>query len=508
MKKKLFGMVGVCVIAILFVPYSLCAFERGDLTVTGHFKNESYFHLNSGTDPYGNERDDLMSSRNELAIDVTYQFTNIPILKRGFVGLKPVYDAVFDWSNKGTGDGSDSLQDQFEHNFGEGDDWDPLLRELWLEFSAGKLEARVGRQLVSWGKSDGIYMLDVIHPFNYRNWCIFEEEDTKIPLWMLNLNYQVQPGNSLQFLYIPRYVGSHDGFGKHDWTPNVGRWLDEYYGAYDTIFASWGFGGYPVVAEEPGSSFEDSEFGVRWSGWWKGLSYTLNYFYTWDDYLNDYPAITGDWLTALSVDRHADRISIFGGSFDYCWDSFLGLKQLVTRGEVAYTKNDAWYDRDFYIAEKDVLGIMLGFDKYCFVDYWVSIQVQQSYILSPDQSKEAYYDIGAYAPSPIIDPDGFPGTFDEYVGAQLGSGMRDAIETNLTFYIMKDYLPGDTLHFEFFVLYDDDGAWWFRPKLKYDISDQLHITLGANFFSGNEDDPFVGESRDNDNIFTELSWGF
>ena len=202
--------------------------------------------------------------------------------------------------------------------------------------------------------------------------------------------------------------------------------------------------------------------------------------------LEHYPD-TGNWDTAFSVKRRADRVSIFGGSADYCWESFLGLKQLVTRGEFAYFKNDVFCDYDFNNREKDNIGLMLGFDKYYFVDYWFSIQFALNHILNSDKAHEAYYDSGSY---------------------DLGKGMRDETETTLTFYLMKDYLPGDTLHTEWYLLYEDDGAFWFRPKVKYDVTDQFHVTLGANFFWGNEDDPFEGESHDNDNIFMELNWGF
>ena len=121
-----------------------------------------------------------------------------------------------------------------------------------------------------------------------------------------------------------------------------------------------------------------------------------------------------------------------------------------------------------------------------------------SYILSADKH-DAYYDLGAR----YIGQDHTADVLNGY-----GSGMRDSLETDYTLYVMKDYLPGDTLHTEWFLLYDDDGAFWFRPKVKYDVSDQFHVSLGCNFFWGQEEDPFVGESHDNDNVFVEFLWGF
>lgn len=469
-----------------------------DLRITGYLKNETYIRAWHGPD-------DIMSCRNVFNVDLDFYFPELPILRRLFIQLRPVYDAVFDWENEGTGgttppypehgwgyyvSHSHGLRRHFQDNFGVGDDWDPLLRECWVDLSIGDLDARLGKQIVAWGKSDGVWLLDMIHPFNWRNPCVFEEEDTKIPLWMVNLEYHVTPVDTLQFLFIPRYVPAHNPFGSHDMASNITIWVDDYYAAFDQWFQSMGWGRFWVDTSEPGTSFSNGEYGVRWSGWWKGVSYTLNYFYTWDDYLNDYPN-TGDWWTAYFVKRRADRVSIFGGSFDYCWDNFFGLKQMVTRGEFAYFKNDVWYDYYFYCKEMDNIGVLLGFDKYYLIDYWFSVQFTLSYI----PRGQRYYDLGStYRRDP---------TYDGY-----GSGMRKQLETAWTFYLMKDYLPGDTLHTEWFLLYDDDGAFWFRPKVKYDVSDQFHITLGANFFWGNEDDPFTGESHDNDNIFIEILWGF
>jgi len=497
--KLLFSAVMLSFFFLVLCPFSIRAgvevplCNAGTLGLSGYLKNETYIRAWHGPD-------DIMSSRNVFNLDLDVSFSSIPILRRCFIQLRPFYDTVFDWENKGTGGGSSKLRRHFQDNFGKADDWDPLLRECWVDLSFGKLDARLGRQLVSWGKSDGVWMLDLINPFNWRNGCVFEEEDTKIPLWMVNLNYQVKPMHTLQFLFIPRYVPAHNPFNGHDWAANVTRWVDDFYTWFDDCFQDEGWGRFLVDTREPATTFSNSEFGVKWSGMGKGITYTLNYFYTWSDYLTDYPN-TGDWHTAYGVKRRADRLSIFGGSADYCWDNFLGLKQMVTRGEFAYFKNAVWYDYDFYPKEKDYIGVLLGFDKYYFVDYWFSFQAQATYIPHADHWRSAYYDLGSgYKGNPRFPS---PDVFNGY-----GTGMRDSLETNFTLYLMKDYLPGDILHTEWFLLYDDDGAFWFRPKVKYDVTNQFHVTVGANLFWGNEDDPFVGESRNNDNLFVEFKWDF
>ena len=110
-----------------------------------------------------------------------------------------MYDAVFALENRDMG-GADVLEHRWEHNMLKGNDYEPFLREAYMDLSLNKFEARLGRQFVAWGKSDGVYMLDLLHPFNYRNPTIFEEEDVNIPLWMINLNYWFTGEDGLQFI--------------------------------------------------------------------------------------------------------------------------------------------------------------------------------------------------------------------------------------------------------------------------------------------------------------------
>jgi hypothetical protein len=86
-------------------------------------------------------------------------------------------------------------------------------------------------------------------------------------------------------------------------------------------------------------------------------------------------------------------------------------------------------------------------------------------------------------------------------------GFRDTVETTLTFYVMKDYMPGDWLHTDCFLLWDDEGSWWFRPKVKYDYTTKIHVSLGCNIYWGNEEDDW-GQFGNNDNIFLEFKYDF
>jgi len=230
---------------------------------------------------------------------------------------------------------------------------------------------------------------------------------------------------------------------------------------------------------------------------WKGLCYTLNYFYTWDDIMNDYPQDP----FGIVYKRNPDRLSVIGGSFDYAFGHALGIENWVLRGEVAYFKNDVFVDAEFHGHERDHIDYMIGFDKPFFVDYNVSIALKQSILLNSPSWGNAY--LNGLAGTRLKELLTIPG-----VGTfPIVEGFRDAVETTLTFYVMKDYMPGDWLHTECFLLWDDEGSWWFRPKVKYDYTTKIHVSLGCNIYWGNEEDDW-GQHGDNDNIFLEFKYDF
>lgn len=471
----------------------------GNLGIGGYIKNETYIRIGHGPDR-------IMSFRNLLNLELDYKLPSAPV--RFFLQLRPVYDAVFDMENSGTGGGGGRLRDHFQSNR---DDWEPLVREAWIEFYWGNFEGRLGRQLVSWGRSDGIYLLDMIHPFNFRNFSVFEEEDTKIPLWMVNLSYWVKPNNGLQFLFIPRYVPSHTPFNGHDWAPGVIKTIDDFYA--DPLYYFTGIRGLsplfgrsiPVKKEEPSVTWKNADIGIKWAGLWKGITYSLNYFWTWDDNPNGY----FDPISWSAISR-PDRISVFGGSFDYQWAKFLGLlENLVTRGEMAFIKNDVFVELingEFVNKEKDHIDFMLGFDKNFLVDWNLSIQFQQSWIINPSHWKNSYFGLAtqlkALHPTGLTDPYGLPIVYPEW------TGFMDAVESMFSFYLLKDFLPSKIFHTETFLLWDpDDGDWWLRLKYKYDFSDSIYLTVGFNFYWGNRNDLF-GEFNKNDSCFWELKYTF
>lgn len=453
------GYVGfLMLIIILFPSRGNTAFIYDGLTIGGYLKNETAWRTRSPNDAF--------KSWTQLNLEIDY-ITPLPGV-RFYLNLRPEYDAVFDMTNKGLGGSGRKNRDKLQDNFGRNDDFNPLFREVWLEINKGPVEARLGRQLVVWGRSDGIRLLDIINPFNYREFIVDEDEDYKIPLWMTKFTYWFNPDNGLELLWIPRYVPNFNAPPESPWAFQATIFVE------NTLVPTLKLFGNNVKHREPGTNIRNSELGVRWRGQYRALSYSLNYFYTWDDVLD--LRQTGRRTYSFKP----DRLHIFGGSFDYSFDKFLGMTAWVFRGEFAYFKADNYLTTDNRLVERDHFETLWGFDKYFFKDVYVSLQYAQSFIIHPSH--------------------------DEYLGAALEK--LDNVQHTFTFMAMKDLLAADKLHLDVLGAFTDDGEGWVRPRIAYDFNDHIKGTIGTNYFWGGTNQGFFGQMTKSRQVFVEMRYGF
>jgi len=74
------------------------------------------------------------------------------------------------------------------------------LRELYIDTNANDFNLRLGKQQVVWGTADGIKLLDIINPTDYREMAQNSMEESRIPVWMLNAEKYLGNGDNIQFV--------------------------------------------------------------------------------------------------------------------------------------------------------------------------------------------------------------------------------------------------------------------------------------------------------------------
>lgn len=78
------------------------------------------------------------------------------------------------------------------------------LRELYLDTVVGPVDLRLGKQQVVWGTADGIKLLDILNPTDWREFVQNTMEDSRIPVWMANVETAVGDAGNLQFVAAQR----------------------------------------------------------------------------------------------------------------------------------------------------------------------------------------------------------------------------------------------------------------------------------------------------------------
>jgi len=392
-----------------------------------------------------------------------------------------------------------------------------FLREAWMIYKdpCKRFEIKAGKQIVTWGETDGLKLLDFVNATDYRHFIIDDMEDSKIPEWMINLTYYFNQDYNLQFLWIPEYVQNFQAPAGSAWALD-GVNLIYFYDHFDALNIVRGGG--PLGAAREACTVDynhpdnENEFGVRFKGTiGSSTDFTLNYFYThqknnvfirnhWrnNPWLGPGGTDVFQFYTKPAVQR------IYGGSFNHVFGNFLGLmRDLVMRGEVAYyyktdffgTYNNFNYlpggdigpaflglspGGDLFITKRDLIRACIGLDKNV---YWLGL----NWLMS---GQMFYEHILAY-------PSSYKGR-DAYI-SNVGLTRAKADEFTWTFYANTDIMNERIKFDNLFVWNSTKMDGWNRFKVGFDISDHWSLWVGNNFFwgedSANEINPFVGNAR-------------
>ena len=293
-------------------------------------------------------------------------------------------------------------------------------RERWL--------VSVGRQSVVWGKTDGFPVLDIVHPFDLREFVLDGLEASRRPLTMLRLEHSVSDEAALQLLLI----GEHrtdvlPGPGSR-FAPTLPRTELDALADRDGSQGRWGL--------------DSGQFGLKWEYTGNDLSYTFNLL----NRLSLQPHFEFDGASG-ALQRKFARQWVFGGSFDY------PLAKWVVRGEAAY------------VSRVDLAGqhaATTGPDFARFKEFtWMS---------GIDRPLGDWFLSGQF-----IETRNFGTELD-----QLVTGPRRL----LSLLASRSYLQ-DRLHIDLFAAHDvSDRGTWYDLKLRYDVDAHLTIFASLDILSG------------------------
>ena len=336
------------------------------------------------------------------------------------------------------------------------------LREFFIETAIGNNYLTVGKQQVVWGKADGLKVLDVINPQSFREFILEDFEDSRIPLWTVNYEWQISDDSIIQFLWIP------------DQTMHTLPDRDATYAITTPRIVPAAPPGIPVElspVNRPSKVIADSDFGLRWTAFLGGWDLSLNYLYHYDDLPVFYQRLSiSPTGPKVFIEPEYERSHLIGGTFTNAFGD------LTIRGELGYSTDKFFLTNDRTdsdgVVESDELSYVLGFDWFGFEDSLISFQLFQSVVFD--------------SPREMTRPD---------------------VDTTLTLLVEKEFL-NDTLKTEILVLQNlNDGDGLIRPKITYEWKDDLKTWIGLDIFHGDSRGLF-GEFDKNDRLVVGLEIGF
>ena len=329
------------------------------------------------------------------------------------------------------------------------------LREFYWDFDILGGQWRVGKQQVVWGEADGIKILDVVNPQSFREFVLDDFDDSRIPLTMINAEWMIGNSGNLQLLYIFD-TSVHDlpdpsspfNFSSELIVPAAGS---------DVLVNVQPF-------ESPDVNFDNSDIGIRYSGFVNGWDYSINYL----NHVVDFPVfqsqLSGNVINVEGEYLRSDLLGVTGSSAIGSW---------VIRGEIAFEK-----DRYFLSSnslprseKSDTFASVFGIDWLGWRNQFLSLQWFNNSLLTDIET------------------------------------VRDDSENTLSF-LWELQMMNESIKLEYLQLQSvnyADGLIQFQ--ISYEAATDLEVYFGSDIFYGNSR-YLYGQFNQNDQVTIGMSLGF
>ena len=313
-----------------------------------------------------------------------------------------------------------------------------------------------------WGQADGIKVLDAVNPQSFREFILDDFDDSRIPLWMVNIEVPLGEEGSLQMLWIP------------DTTYHELAEADTPYAFTSRRIVPQAPAGIPsevLEADKPDKVFGDSDAGLRYSAFLGGWDVTVNYLYHYQDFPVPYQqlGIDDSGLKAILAPAY-ERNHLTGGTLSNVFGN------TTLRAEMVYNTDTFHLSSDFSrqgIRASNEFASVIGLD----------------------------WQMGSY--NTLLSAQWFQSHLLDY-GRDI---LRDQTEHNLSLLYRRDF-NNETWQFEALGLYSlNHGDRWLQLKLSHILRSNLEVWLGADIFAGDEDGMF-GQYSEQDRVLMGMELGF
>ncbi len=403
----------------------------GDLSVSA-----SYAFAHDSADPIKKEYRGLAVLRTQLALQLDL---NLPRDWRARVAGRGFYD--FAYAIQG--------RDGFTREAKDAQVSEVEFQEVWLQGSLlPQLDLKFGRQIVNWGRSETIRILDVLNPLDNREPGLVDIEDLRLPVVMTRLDYFHGPW-------------SLTGIAVHETRFNEDPDFGSEFFPFDVRLTG---------EKVPANGGSDTEWAAALTGIFSGWDVSFHWARFFDDraHIELVPAALGPPV----LQRQHSRLTMLGAAGNRALGNWL------LKGEAAYFDG-----LEFFVPpgveEKSRFDVLVGFEYAGFDDTTITLEVANRHIRG----------------------------YDSELAAGTNFAQRNSLET--AFRYSADFM-NSRLHVTYlatvFGLTGDDGG-FMRLSADYELRDALTIGGGIVLYKGGDIPTFEG-IRKNDRLFFTAKYSF
>lgn len=334
-----------------------------------------------------------------------------------------------------------------------GQKWDSELREGYIDYTANKWDTRIGRQVITWGVADLVFINDVF-PKDYE--AFFSGR----PLEYLKKGVDgakigVYPGfASFELLAIPFFTPNN--------FPDSNRF--------------WMFDPMPGITdrekERPAVSLENTEIALRAYRDIAGFDASLYYY---RGFFRQPSMMPDNLMMPTKLALFYPKLSVYGVSLQgKALDGVLSL-------EAGYY--DSREDRSGTdpLAPNSQTRFLVGYQRQMWEDFTLGLQYYVEYM----------HNYSAYVSN---QPAGFP---------------KDRKYHDLTSLRLTQFLIHQTMRLSFFAFYSPSfGDYLLNPEIKYNFTDHIWAAIGANIFGGGNQASQFGQFAKDDNAYVQVRYEF
>lgn len=358
------------------------------------------------------------------------------------MGARFDYDAVYD------------ATDFYNKDVEKNQRFNAMLRENYIDYSAGNWDFRLGRQNVVWGEMVGLFFADVVSARDMREFILPEFDQMRIPQWAARAEYFANDLHA-ELLWIP--IASYDNIGK----PGANF--------YPNQPAPPGFTTQYRQELRPERSVDNMNYGLRLSTLKNGWDVSGFYYRSTDINQTFYrDLVIAPRPTVIYQARH-DRIHQFGSTLAK------DFGDIVLKGEAVYTRGRSFtslnaMDSDG-LAPQNTMDWAAGLDFTLPAESRLNVQI-------------------------------FQRQFFNYNTDLISDKRENGYSLLLNSKFFNNW-EAQAL----FISSANRPDWLFRPRLTWSFERNWRLLLGADIFKGSPLGMF-GRYDQQDRLYSEIRYSF